>query len=84
MEHLDGNAAAGLLEQVFGRDMTADVATCAHCGATEELARAHVYSGGPGTVLRCAHCAAILGRIARPGPFAVEMLGVARVATVDA
>jgi hypothetical protein len=80
MEHLDGNAAAALLEQAFGRDVTAAAATCAHCGATEALARAHVYSGGPGTVVRCAHCSGVLVRLAWTGRLTVDRGGLAALA----
>ena len=34
MEHLDGNAAAGELSEVFALDVTTAVATCAGCGMT--------------------------------------------------
>ena len=32
--HLDGNAAAGELSEVFAADLTTATATCAGCGAT--------------------------------------------------
>jgi hypothetical protein len=39
-----------------------------------------VYTGGPGTVLRCASCEAVLMRFARiHGTLTVEMRGVRRV-----
>ena len=78
--HLDGNAAAGLLAEVFGVELTAARATCAHCGAAEALGAAHVYTGGPGTVLRCAHCSGVLMRIARAERFAVDATGIAALA----
>jgi hypothetical protein len=65
MERLDGNAAAGLLEEVFARDMTVAVETCAGCGASEPLGAVHVYMDAPGTVLRCPHCTTILICIVR-------------------
>jgi hypothetical protein len=62
---LDGNAAAGLLSEVFTLEMTAAVGTCDHCGARGALGTSLVYSGGPGTVLRCPSCGGVLIRFAR-------------------
>ena len=56
MEHLDGNAAAGELSEVFALDVTTAVATCAGCGTTGPVAQAMVYEAGMGTVLRCPAC----------------------------
>ncbi len=50
---LDGNAIGGLLQEVFGTDMTDAEATCATCGATGPVAETAVYLRGPGTVVRC-------------------------------
>ena len=61
---LDGNAAAGLLQQVFAVEATAMVGTCAGCGAAEPLGAAHAYEGA-GVVLRCEHCEAVLVKIVR-------------------
>jgi hypothetical protein len=61
---LDGNAAAGLLQEVFGTDVTDAAGTCDDCGATELLGAVHVYVGA-GTVFRCPHCDAVLMRVVR-------------------
>ncbi len=53
---LDGNAAAGDLESLFGADMTMASGQCQGCGRRMRLAEAHAYLGGPGTVLRCPGC----------------------------
>ena len=63
MEHLDGNAAAGELGEVFTLDATTAIATCAGCGATGHVASVHVYEAGMGTVLRCPECDAVLLRL---------------------
>jgi hypothetical protein len=63
--HLDGNAAGGVLSEVFGRDVTAAACTCMGCNATEPLAAEQAYMGGPGMVLRCVHCESVLMRVAR-------------------
>ena len=67
MEHVDGNAAAGELSEVFALEMTGAVATCAGCGATGALASVYVYEAAMGTVLRCPHCDCVLMRVAHVG-----------------
>ena len=81
MEHLDGNAAAGELSEVFALDVTTAVATCAGCGMTGPVAEAMVYEAGIGTVLRCPALrrgAAALR--ARRGELRMEMRGVSVMA----
>ena len=62
---LDGNAIAGELESIFGRDMTGDRAQCASCGQTHAIGALLVFIGGPGKVLRCPSCTAVVLRMAR-------------------
>lgn len=77
---LDGNAAAGPLSEAFSVEMTTAVGTCAACGARAALGTTLVYTGGPGTVLRCSSCDAVLVRYARiHGRLSVELRGVRRV-----
>jgi hypothetical protein len=57
---LDGNALAGLLDAVFGEEMTTATGTCAACGTSGEVARVVVYARGPGAVARCPACTAAL------------------------
>ncbi len=57
---LDGNAIGGLLREVFGKEMTAAVGTCAGCGARRPVAEFVVYLRGPGTIARCRDCASLL------------------------
>ncbi|HET9011926.1 MAG TPA: DUF6510 family protein [Gemmatimonadaceae bacterium] len=77
---LDGNAAAGPLSEAFAAEMTTAIGTCAGCGARAALGTTHVYTGGPGTVLRCSSCESVLIRFARiRGTLNVEMRGVRRV-----
>ena len=61
---LDGNAVAGLLQEVFGADMTRAIGSCATCGATEPVGASHVYRGA-GIVLCCPHCDNTLAAIVR-------------------
>jgi Zn finger protein HypA/HybF involved in hydrogenase expression len=59
---LDGNAAAGVLQEVFAVEMTTVVGTCDGCGKAEAVGAVHVYRSA-GLVLRCPHCGAVLVRI---------------------
>jgi Family of unknown function (DUF6510) len=59
---VDGNAIAGLLQEVFAVEMTTALVTCDGCGATEPVGAVHVYRGA-GIVLRCPHCGNALGKI---------------------
>ncbi|MET8648744.1 DUF6510 family protein [Nocardia aurea] len=60
--HVDGNALAGPLSEIFVGDVTICACRCGVCGATAPLARAMVYLGA-GAVVRCAFCSAIVLRL---------------------
>jgi phage FluMu protein Com len=60
---LDGNAVAGLLEEVFAVDVTTAVGRCQGCGAVAVLAETRVYVDAPGSVVRCAGCDSVLMRV---------------------
>jgi hypothetical protein len=62
---LDGNAAAGLLSEIFVPDLTAARATCANCGAIRALGALLVYAEVMGPVIRCPECGAVVLRVAR-------------------
>jgi Zn finger protein HypA/HybF involved in hydrogenase expression len=61
---LDGNAVAGLLEEVFLVEMTTAVGTCGCCGTPGPIGAVHVYRGA-GIVLRCPHCRNTLAKIVK-------------------
>jgi Zn finger protein HypA/HybF involved in hydrogenase expression len=63
---LDGNAAAGLLQEVFAAEVTTAVATCDSCGAVDAVGAVHVYSAA-GIVLRCPRCEAVVMKIVTDG-----------------
>jgi len=63
---LDGNAAAGLLSEVFAAEVTTAVGTCDHCGSAEPVGAVHVYMAA-GTVLRCPHCEAVVMKVVSDG-----------------
>ena len=77
---LDGNAAGGLLSEVFTREATAAVVRCASCGAEGAVATVQVYSQAPGVVLRCPGCEEVIMRFARiRGQLVADLRGVARM-----
>ena len=59
---LDGNAAAGILRDVFDHELTAARGKCASCGAIAQLGTQHLYMYplAPGAVLRCSGCDCVL------------------------
>jgi Family of unknown function (DUF6510) len=61
---LDGNAVAGLLQEVFAVEMTTALGTCGKCGAMDAVGAMHVYRGA-GIVMRCPHCDNALVRIVK-------------------
>jgi hypothetical protein len=60
MDALDGNAIAGTLEAVFGKDMTTASGTCANCGMRSMVGELGVYLRAPGIVVRCRRCDNVL------------------------
>ncbi|MBV8943745.1 MAG: hypothetical protein JO342_14585 [Solirubrobacterales bacterium] len=60
MEALDGNAIAGPLFEYFGTEMTVARGSCAHCGATAQIAELAVYLRAPGAVVRCRVCGKVV------------------------
>jgi uncharacterized protein DUF6510 len=63
---LDGNAAAGILSEIFVPEVTTARTTCANCGTIRALGALLAYTHGMGTVLRCPGCDAVVLRVARP------------------
>ena len=60
---LDGNAAGGLLNEIFPFEMTTAEATCAGCGTMKLFGEVMLYRHGMGALLRCADCDTALDRI---------------------
>jgi Family of unknown function (DUF6510) len=77
---LDANAVAGMLQAIFGSDMTAAMSECAHCGNQAMVGTMRAYMG-PAVVLRCSICTQVVARIAAlpDGSHRVEMRGAAYV-----
>ena len=75
---LDGNAAGGMLREVFAQEMTAAFATCSGCGAVGAVATLLEYGQPMGVILRCPSCDTAVLRIVRtPGGLRVDLAGVA-------
>ena len=62
---LDGNAAAGVLQEIFALEMTASPTECANCGREGELGSLMAFTQSPGIVLRCPACEQVMIRIVR-------------------
>lgn len=76
---LDGNAAAGVLAEIFTFEMTTARCACARCGATGEVGAQMAYVTEIGTVVRCASCDNALMRVSRQddgGRFWLDLRGV--------
>ena len=78
---VDGNAAGGMLGELFAIDMTAARARCKGCGATAMVGTLLVYAHGMGMVARCPQCSGVIMRVARtPTHFWFEATGAASFA----
>ncbi len=76
----DGNAAAGVLADAFGREMTLAWVVCGACRSAGPLGGLAVYAHGMGTVVRCPECDRALLRVARVrGGYRVDAGGAAFV-----
>jgi Family of unknown function (DUF6510) len=62
----DGNAIAGVLQEVFIREVTTSRIACASCGKVEPIGAEHAYTRAPGIVLRCRHCEDVLLVVTKP------------------
>jgi hypothetical protein len=77
---LDGNAMAGLLQELFVDDVTTARGACASCGSIADIGEqdAFMYPLSPGAVLRCAGCESVLMVIVRTrGGMRVGLQGLA-------
>jgi hypothetical protein len=81
---LDGNAAAGILQEIFPFEMTLAQTTCAGCSTTNAIGAQAVYMHGMGTVIRCPACDMVLIRVVHArGHYWLDMRGV-RVLQISA
>ncbi|MDI3339716.1 MAG: DUF6510 family protein [Sphaerobacter sp.] len=81
---LDGNAAAGLLDQIFASEVTTVRGTCAGCGRTSSIGALLLYGGAMGAVLRCPGCEAVVLRAAAiRGRYLLDLRGAAHLELRD-
>jgi hypothetical protein len=82
---LDGNAAGGLLREVFAFDATAARITCAGCTSTVPMGELRLYAIELGAILRCPACDEAVVRIGRtPRGLWLDLRRAATVVTVSA
>jgi Family of unknown function (DUF6510) len=67
MDRLDGNAIGGVLDEIFGTEMTVAMGVCGSCGSMGPVAETHVYMRAPGIVVRCSQCESVLLKIVQSG-----------------
>ncbi len=73
---LDGNAAAGLMADLFAVDLTEARSRCAACGTTSMLGAHHLYADAPALVLRCPGCTEVVLRFsAQQGRILLDLRG---------
>lgn len=74
---LDGNAAGGLLGEIFRFEMTTAETICGGCGAIKPVGELMLYQHEMGAVLRCARCDAALFRVTRlQGRYLLDLSGM--------
>jgi len=74
---LDGNAAGGLLNEIFRFEMTTAEATCVGCGTMKPIGELLLYRHGMGAILRCAGCDTALLRITHiRGSYRLDLSGI--------
>ena len=66
---LDGNAAGGMLYDIFSAEMTGSHTECANCGRHEMLGELLAFTQAPGLVLRCPACDATVLRAVKTSEF---------------
>ncbi len=75
---LDANAIAGVMQEIFGTEMTAAPAKCAGCGNLAEIGALLAFTQGPGYTLRCPECKQVMLRIVQtPDSYLVDVRGTA-------
>lgn len=77
---LDGNAAAGVLSEIFALEMTTSWLRCANCGREGEMGTLLAFMQAPGVVLRCPACEKIILRIVElPEAICLDLRGAVYV-----
>jgi hypothetical protein len=72
---------AGVMQDIFARDMTTTRYRCAGCGRGGVVAEMAVYMSGPGSVARCRNCDTILLILSeRRGMHCIHLPGIEQTA----
>jgi len=75
---LGGNAIAGLLEEIFGTELTGQPCDCAHCGNHADVGSLRTFTLGPGVTLRRSICGEVMIRVVQtPDAIYLDMRGAA-------
>ncbi|GAA3394086.1 DUF6510 family protein [Cryptosporangium minutisporangium] len=75
--YVDGNAAAGPLQELLAVEPTTVRGQCTACGRMSMLADTRVYLGGPGLVMRCRGCGAtLMSLVSTPGATRLDVSGI--------
>jgi hypothetical protein len=78
--YVDGNAAAGPLQELFAVEPTTVSGECTACGRTAMLAETRVYLGGPGLVMRCRGCGSeLMSLVNAPNTTWLDVSGITRL-----
>ncbi|GAA1950374.1 DUF6510 family protein [Microbacterium deminutum] len=75
---VDGNAAAGILSEVFAGDVTTIVGTCGGCGSAAPFAEAIVEIDEFAAIVRCRGCTHTLVTVLRGGSQTRIVVGTLR------
>ena len=65
-QYLDGNAAGGLLGELFGLEITTAITVCEGCGEQSPVGGLRLYGHRMGAVLRCPACNQLMMVVTRP------------------
>jgi hypothetical protein len=77
--HTDGNAVAGLLQEIFVTEITTTMRVCDGCGQEHPIGAHRAYSGA-GMVLRCPGCGAVAASVTvTPREYVIGLHGAWRL-----
>ncbi|WP_243074724.1 DUF6510 family protein [Microbacterium sp. SS28] len=83
VEHVDGNALAGILAEFMSADASTLRITCRHCGAHDPMGEVVVERDDAGSIVRCRGCSHTLLVILRDagGGIRLRFEGCAEIAS---
>ena len=82
---LDGNAAGGILGEIFAFEVTTAQAACAGCGTVSRVGQMMVYAHEAGTIMRCATCDNVMIRVSHAaGRYWLDLRGISYLQVEEA